>query len=50
MEKRSRLVLVGLAIVVAAFLYLVYVAGSTFRVSADRTSESRVGAAVVAAE
>ena len=29
---------------------LVYVAGSTFRVSADRTSESRVGAAVVAAE
>jgi hypothetical protein len=50
MEKRSRLVLVGLAIVVAAFLYLVYVAGSTFRVSADRSSEPRVGAAVVGAE
>lgn len=50
MEKRSRLVLVGLAIVVAAFLYLVYVAGSTFRVSADRTSKPRVGAAVVTAE
>lgn len=50
MEKRSRLVLVGLAIVVAAFLYLVYVAGSTFRVSAGRPSEPRVGAAVVVAE
>lgn len=50
MEKRSRLVLVGLAIVVAAFLYLVYVAGSTFRISADRSSQPRVGAVVVEKE
>ena len=47
MEKRSRLVLVGLAIVVAAFLYLVYVAGSTLRAPSDRPPDSRVGAAVV---
>jgi len=47
MEKRSRLVLVGLAIVVAAFLYLVYVAGSTLRAPARQPLESSVGAAVV---
>jgi hypothetical protein len=47
MEKRSRLVLVGLAIVVAAFLYLVYVAGSSLRAPADRPSGARTGAAVV---
>jgi threonine/homoserine/homoserine lactone efflux protein len=46
MEKRSRLVLVGLAIVVAAFLYLVYVAGSMLRSPAERPLESRIGAAV----
>ena len=40
MEKRSRLVLVGLAIVVAAFLYLVYVAGSSLRAPSARTMEA----------
>ena len=44
MEKRSRLVLVGLAIVVVAFLYLVYVAGRTLRVPSDRPLQSGVGA------
>jgi len=50
MEKRSRLVLVGLAIVVAAFLYLVYVAGSTLGTPADRPLQSRVGPAAVTAK
>jgi len=43
MEKRSRLVLVGLAIVVAAFLYLVYVAGRTLRVSTEPPTQSSAG-------
>ena len=47
MEKRSRLVLVGLAIVVAAFLYLVYVAGSSLRAPSARTMEARPDAAVL---
>lgn len=45
MEKRSRLVLVGLAIVVAAFLYLVYVAGRTLRVPAEPPSQSSASGA-----
>jgi threonine/homoserine/homoserine lactone efflux protein len=47
MENRSRLVLVGVAIVVAAFLYLVYVAGSMLRASSDRPLQSNSGSAVV---
>jgi len=47
MERRSRLVIVGLAIVVAAFLYLVYVAGSALRGPADPSPQSGVGTAVV---
>lgn len=47
MEKRSRLVVVGLAIVIAAFLYLVYVAGSTLRGPADRSLHSEAGSAAV---
>lgn len=49
MEKRSRLVLVGLAIVVAAFLYLVYVAGRTLRAPAEPAIQSRAGGAVAGA-
>jgi len=47
MEKRSRLVLVGLAIVVAAFLYLIYVAGRTLRAPASGQLESRSVAGLV---
>jgi hypothetical protein len=45
MERRSRLVIVGLAIVVAAFLYLVYVAWSTMRAPAGLPLQSGMGTA-----
>jgi hypothetical protein len=47
MERRSRLVMVGLAIVVLAFLYLVYVAGSTLRGDTGPSPRSGVGATVI---